>query len=227
MTPNGIFITGTDTGVGKTRVAAALLLALRERGEDAWPMKPIQTGGDDDLAVCLSLAGLRADDELRGRLGPYRFPLAASPHLAARAAGARIETPRIAATFRELAARHGPIVVEGAGGLLVPLDGGGTVMADLIGALEIPVLVVARAGLGTLNHCLLTVQELWRRGLPCVGLVLNSAVGGGDVVKRDNESTLRDWLKPLPVVTLPFDDRPTPDTRLAEGRRILDELALA
>ncbi len=158
---NGLFITGTDTGVGKTTVAAALINVLRERGVDATPMKPVQTGWPraNDVAAC----GFKSTT----LTNPYRFQLAASPHLAG-----RVKMEKILQAFRALSKRHAFVLVEGAGGVLVPLNDKQT-MVDLMKRLRLPVLVVARAGLGTLNHTFLTLGELHRAGLNVAGVILN------------------------------------------------------
>ena len=122
--PKGIFITGTDTGVGKTFVAAGLLKAFRQAGRDAVPMKPVQTGCArvgrrwvaPDLEACLAAAGLEPSATERTRMAPYRFRPACSPHLAASRARVRISLPRLVAAFRSLSRDHELVVAEGAGG---------------------------------------------------------------------------------------------------------------
>ncbi len=144
----GLFVTGTDTGVGKTEVACALLAAARDAGLDVGAMKPAQSGvtpGEASDAVRLRQAAGSADPlEL---VCPYQFEAPLAPAVAARLAGAEISLPRILEAARALAERHAALVVEGAGGLLVPLTPRQT-FADLAVALGLPVLVVARAGLG-------------------------------------------------------------------------------
>lgn len=195
----GYFITGTDTGVGKTVVAAAVLRALCEAGHDVAYMKPVQTGcvQDDnrrivpDLEYAYRLAGLsvpRADSEL---LCPYRFLMPASPHLAAARESVEISTDTIMDAYEQLTARHAMLIVEGAGGVLVPLNGGQT-MIDLMQRMDLPVIVACRAGLGTLNHTLLTLRALRRDGLTVAGLVMvQTAPGSWGDIESDNEATLR------------------------------------
>ena len=197
----GVFVTGTDTGVGKTWIAAGLVRRLRAAGIDAVPVKPVQTGAirdargrlaAPDVDEALALAGLPLTPEERDALAPYVFEPACSPHLAARLAGVRIELVRIAAAAARLAERHGALVVEGAGGVLVPLGRVAT-MLDLAAALALPAVVVARAGLGTLNHTLLTVEALRRGGVSVRGVVLNDAAPpdeGAGLVRDDNAATL-------------------------------------
>lgn len=210
MTAQGIFITGTDTGVGKTFVSAALLSVLRSFGMDAVPMKPVQTGAkraasrwcSPDLDFCLALAGLQPDPLEYARMAPYCFAKACSPHLAAAVAGKpavagtpavagrRIDFRHIKACLRALQARHAMVIVEGAGGVCVPIQGRQT-MLDLMGALDLPVVVVARPGLGTINHTLLTLQGLRRAQVRVLGVVFNAtAPGRPGYIERDNIKTI-------------------------------------
>ncbi len=201
------FITGTDTGVGKTIVTAAILAALRGDGIDAVAMKPVQTGASrgrsPDLDVCAKAAKWRIPANEFEDLCPFRFSFPASPHLAARLARRTIAPKKIIAAFHRLRRRHTAIIVEGAGGLLVPY-GDAFDQGDLIAALNLPVVLVARAGLGTLNHTLLTVEALRRRKIPIALIVLSHATGGTTEIERDNETFLCKKMKPVPVVALPF-----------------------
>jgi len=162
MTPRRVFITGTDTDVGKT-VAAAVL--VRAWGADYW--KPVQTGAAEDAGdtpTVARLAGLAPE-----RIHPPRHVFAAplSPHAAAALEGARIDLTDFSAPASER-----PLVIEGAGGVLVPLNDT-ALMIDLIDHLKAPVVVVARSTLGTINHTLLTLAALRARGIEVMGVVLN------------------------------------------------------
>ena len=186
-----VFITGTDTGVGKTVVAAGLLAAARARGIDAAPMKPVQTGcarnrTAPDLDFCLGAARFKPPFHERVWMCPYRFIPACSPHLAARLARKRIRIEKIAASFNRLASLHEAVIVEGAGGVLAPIDEKNT-MADIMKALKLPVILVARAGLGTLNHTFLSLRELRRARLQILGVALvEAAPGQWGVIEKDN-----------------------------------------
>jgi dethiobiotin synthetase len=173
----GVFVTGTDTGVGKTLVACALARALRARGLDVGVMKPAETGvgpaGPLDARALRAAAGVA--DEL-ALVCPVQLALPAAPSVAAAHEGRPMELAAISRAFATLAARHDAMVVEGAGGLLVPLAEGVT-MADLAARLGLPVLVVARAALGTINHTQLTLEALRHRGLPLAGVVVSHAAG--------------------------------------------------
>jgi dethiobiotin synthase len=156
----GLFVTGTDTGIGKTAVSAAL--AIRFRGAGYW--KPVQTGypEDDDTRDVVALAA-----PVIHRAG-VRLPRPLSPHLSARLAGQPIDFDSLV----DLAPRDPrPWIVEGAGGVLVPLDDTHLII-DLIAALALPALIVARSTLGTINHTLLTVEALRARAIPIAGAVL-------------------------------------------------------
>ena len=216
-----VFITGTDTGVGKTVVAASLLAAARARGINAAPMKPVQTGcvsgGGDalhgnrllapDLEFCLSAADLNPAPQERHWMCPYRFITASSPHLAAAHAGAHIEKETIRANFRRILKKYDAAIVEGAGGVLVPIDGRHT-MLDLMKCLRLPVLLVARAGLGTLNHTLLSLRELRRAKLKVLGVVLvDSQPGKPGLIEKDNVRTIERMGDAQVLARLPFRKR--------------------
>ena len=190
----GVFVTGTGTGVGKTVVAAAIVATLRARGADAVPMKPVQTGsaaGGCDLSFCLKTAGLHPDSAEQDLMCPYIFKSPCSPHLAAAREGMAISVERILDCSRQLQKRHEIVVVEGAGGLMVPLNDD-HYMLDLMQQLGFPVVVVARPGLGTLNHTLLTLQELKRSGLRVEAVLLNDETyHPWGAVEKDNLDTLR------------------------------------
>jgi len=164
----GLFVTGTDTNVGKTALAAALM--HRYRGHVPlryW--KPIQTGieSDDDSATVARLGGCSLNEIVNAGL---RLPKPVSPHLAARWSGVRISIDALAAMYRQQSADD-VWIVEGAGGVLVPINERET-MADLMAALALPAVVAARTALGTINHTLLTLEALRHRSIPVAGVVL-------------------------------------------------------
>jgi dethiobiotin synthetase len=170
----GLFVTGTDTEVGKSVVAAALIAALAARGTPVGAFKPVVTGLDDEPEP-----GKPADHELLarcaemapGEVSPYRFGPAVSPHLAAELAGVLIDPTMLVDTAR--ANGEGRILIaEGVGGLLVPLDLAGTLVLDLVVDLGLPLVVVARPGLGTINHTLLTLRVARAAGVVVRGVVM-------------------------------------------------------
>ncbi|MBM4121402.1 MAG: dethiobiotin synthase [Nitrospira sp.] len=171
----GIFVTGTDTGVGKTLVTAALACHLKQGGTKVGVMKPVETGsvaGSSTFSDGERLkAGAGSDDPL-DLICPYRFPAPLAPLAAARHAGVTIDPERIRGFFKTLATRCEILLVEGVGGVMVPLAEQFNVL-DLINLLGLPVLVVGRATLGGVNHALLTVKALRQRDIAIVGFVLN------------------------------------------------------
>ncbi|GAA3230105.1 dethiobiotin synthase [Pseudonocardia petroleophila] len=189
MSGRVLVVTGTGTGVGKTVVTAAV--AALATGRVA-VLKPAQTGVGPDEPGDLADVGRLVPGVTGRELGRYPDPLA--PGTAARRAGVPPVTPAAAAAAaRELAADHDLVLVEGAGGLLVRFDDDGT-LADVAAALDAPVLVVAAAGLGTLNHTALTTEALAARGLGCAGVVIGSWPRDPDLAARCN-------LADLPAVT--------------------------
>jgi dethiobiotin synthetase len=168
---SGVFITATDTGVGKTFIACALIRSAVRRGLRVAAMKPCETGDGDDGARLLAACARPLDESL---VRPYRFPLPASPEVAAQAAGASIDIETIVAAYQSLAQQADLVVVEGAGGLLVPVAPR-VLMADIAARLQLPLLVVARASLGTVNHTLLTIEAARARQLGVLGVVLTRA----------------------------------------------------
>jgi dethiobiotin synthetase len=171
----GLFVTGTDTGVGKTVVTAALALALRDRGLDVRVVKPVQSGAhaldpEGDAAILRRLAELTATEDV---IAPYSFTAPLAPLVAARLEGRSLELAEVAQQTRAAAEGGDFALVEGAGGLLVPVGREWTI-ADLASELGLPLLVVARAGLGTVNHTALTVRVARELGLDVAGVVLNA-----------------------------------------------------
>jgi dethiobiotin synthetase len=170
-----VFVTGTDTGVGKTRVACALVRALRGAGIRAAGMKPIAAGIDDGTNLNADVAALADADALDIPVqvrNPYAFAPAIAPHLAARHCGVTIDLAVIASAFAELSQSVEAIVVEGAGGARVPLARGVDTL-DIARTLRLPVLLVVGVRLGCLNHALLTADAIAARGLTLGGWVAN------------------------------------------------------
>jgi dethiobiotin synthetase len=190
----GLFVTGTDTGVGKTLVSCALVRALRSRDIDAAAMKPIETGvgpaGPLDAIALRDAAG--AVDALAD-VCPQQFALPAAPNVAAAAENRVVELESIASAFARLGAGRDLVVAEGAGGLLVPIAERFT-MLDLARWLGLPTLIVARAALGTINHTLLTLQAAAASELPVIGVVISHAGGELSAADAANLAALRTEL---------------------------------
>jgi dethiobiotin synthetase len=183
-----LIVTGTDTGVGKTVATAALACHARLAGMDVAVCKPVQTGiadGDDDLREVGRLSGV--DVLVPG----WRYPEPLAPVAAAERAGLPLPTRAELVDLVFGVVRPGRlVVVEGAGGLLVELGDGGVTLRDLAADLDAAVLVVARAGLGTLNHAALTVEALAAVGVPCAGLVVGSWPSEPGVAESSNRAAL-------------------------------------
>jgi len=197
-----IFVTGTDTGVGKTVVTAWLLHALRQAGVDALAMKPFASGPRDDarwLNAVQRTASLSLDD-----VNPFWFKLPVAPLVAARAEGRRIALAEARAALDAMRARCDVLLDEGCGGLLAPL-GESFTLVDLMPVREARAIVVAANRLGVLNHARLTVEPLRRR---CgsslqVALVERDPPSRRDPARRSNLATLSELLAPIPVRTVP------------------------
>ena len=173
----GIFITGTDTGVGKTFVSVGLLKVLKEMGHNVCPMKPVETGcgtlnGKLVPADALKLICTAEVNEPLDLINPYRFRQSLAPAVAAEFKGVKISRKKIISSFNKLSNKYDVTIVEGAGGIMVPVFRK-YFFIDLIKDLNLPVLVVARPGLGTLNHTLLTLEAAKSRGINVLGVIIN------------------------------------------------------
>jgi dethiobiotin synthetase len=217
MIVTGCLVTGTDTGVGKTIVTAAIVAALRAGGVDAIGLKPVVTGTDEappppwpaDHELLAAVSGAEVADVNLAAYGP---PV--SPHLAAQASGRPLDPAALVAGVQAAAAHHDAVIVEGVGGLLVPLaDGYG--VRELAVDLGLALVVVARSGLGTINHTLLTLEAARARGLSVAGVVLNPWPPEPDAMLRSNRETIAS-LGACPVATFPALAGPDP-AALAEA----------
>jgi len=188
----GCFVTGTDTGAGKTVVAAAIAAALHASGQRVAAFKPVVTGLEDarnddwpaDHELLAAATGGRAQDIAAATFGP-----ALSPHLAAELAGSELPLDQLIGAARRAAADADVLVVEGVGGLLVPFDAQHDVR-DLAVALGLPLVVAARAGLGTINHSLLTIEAARAVGLDVRAVVLTPWPDAPSVMERSNRATI-------------------------------------
>lgn len=204
-----ILVTGTDTGVGKTMIAAALVTALRARGVRALGFKPAETGiaagqpSDSDV-----LARASGEQNMLARpLLQLQEPLA--PAVAADRAGVALDPDDIEARIRQLRKDGYALVVEGAGGVMVPLSWGYTVL-DLAQACDLDAVVVARAGLGTLNHVAMTVMMLRSHQIPIRGIVLNGRSAAPDLAESTNPESLSRMLHGVRIVEVPQDSSGAP-----------------
>ncbi|MDF7823341.1 dethiobiotin synthase [Pontiellaceae bacterium B12227] len=222
---NGLFITGTDTDVGKTALSALLLAELRCRKINAAPMKPAQTGclkldtghsenqassvkfpafSVPDLDYSLAMASMNVSPEEYQNMSPYQFQPACSPHLAAEMAGTEIEIAEMVIAARTLAADYEFVLAEGAGGIVVPLNRRET-MLDLMQALRLPILIAARPGLGTINHTLLSIRTLRSDGLDIAGVVFVASTDQEfTFIEEDNGNTIEQFGKVPILGTIPY-----------------------
>lgn len=229
MTSPGIFIAGTDTGVGKTMVGCALLRAAHRSGRRLIPFKPVETGANPQPQDALRLHEAAGAPVPAGRVCLYPLTLPAAPQAAATQAGIEISLPAILQRARELASAGHGLLVESAGGLLVPYAPALTGV-DLAIHLGLPVLLVGRAALGTINHTTLSIFELRRRGLEIAGVLLVQTQPDREPHEASNAPLIAQLTELIPLGIVPhLSPAPGPD-RLAEalrqtiGRAALDRL---
>ena len=226
----GLFITGTDTGIGKTRVAAGLTRALRAQGVRALAMKPVASGSEwrdgrwrnadaDALIAAVGSASPRYED-----VNPYALELPVAPELAARRAGVSVSLDRIHAHYRALAAEAEFVVVEGVGGWAVPL-GPELLQADLARALDLPVLLVVGMRLGCQNHALLSVRAIRADGLRLAGWVANR-IEPDMALLDENLGVLEARIGAPPLALLPYEPGEPDVADLVRYQPLLRELAL-
>lgn len=190
-----VFVAGTDTGVGKTLVSAIMAMFFKEKGIDVGVMKPFETGAKkyggemlpEDASTLKAVAGV--DDPL-DLICPYCFETPASPAEAARVEGKRVDLKKVKEALEELSRRHDLLIVEGAGGLLVPVAEG-VLYSDLLKELGLDVILVSRNCLGTINHTLLSLYYCKREGIKVLGYVLNKVNSKGDGTEDTNPT----WIK--------------------------------
>ena len=205
----GYFITGTDTNVGKTAVTACLAKLLESRGENVGVMKPIETGvnaqcsssSNSDAKFLMKITGVQ--DPLED-VCPFRFKLPASPYQAAKIEGKEIDPEIILKRFRELQSKHSIMLVEGIGGLMVPITQSYNV-SNLALQIGLPLIIVSRAQIGTLNHTLLTINAAQQHGLKIKGVILNPAHEGESEAIEAEQGKLLKELSDVPILgTCPY-----------------------
>jgi len=204
----GLFITGTDTGVGKTLVSVGLITLFKERGMRVGVMKPAESGCRREKgglipedAIMLKNAAESQDD--LDIINPYALEAPLAPALAAEREGVEIRLEVIRRAFEILISHHDMVIVEGAGGFLVPLFGD-FFMADLAKELDLPLLLVTEAKLGIINHTLLTLAHAREREIPVLGIVMNHASDQQGLPETLNPEALRRWAKIPFLGSIPF-----------------------
>ncbi len=207
----GLFITGTDTGVGKTLVAAALASFLKSEGVDVGVMKPIESGCPRQGGKLVPLDALflsevtECEDDLE-LINPCRLEAPLAPSLAAEREGVEIDLGKLVECFQTIKEKHDFILVEGAGGLLVPLRER-YLISDLIQLFQLPLLIVAASRLGAINHTLLTVRCAQSLKIEVVGVILNNLEEEGDLASQSNSFLLQQLLDVPLLCVIPFIPR--------------------
>ena len=223
LTPHGFFVTGTDTGVGKTLTCCALLYGFAALGKSVIGMKPIAAGAvesaggllNDDVVLLRAASNVDAPLAL---VNPYCFKPPIAPHIAALQAGVRIDIARIAQAFVQLATRADVVIVEGVGGFCVPLNNSED-SADLVQCLGLPVILVVGMRLGCLNHALLTAHAIRAHGIRLAGWIANR-IDPAMAVAADNIAALAERLAAPLLGEIEFAAAPDP-------QRIASELDLS
>ena len=217
----GYFVTGTDTGVGKTTVSCALLRAFTAQGKKAVGMKPVVAGSENgqwhDVEQLIAASNLSA---ARANVNPYAFHPPISPHIAAQQSGIDIDLAVIQRAYQSLSNQADIVIVEGAGGFLVPLSEHQT-GADLARALNLPAILVVGMRLGCLNHALLTAQAIRAAGLTLAGWVANS-IDPQMLMLEENIATLEQQLDFPLLGVVPFDL----EMDIQKSARLLDVVTL-
>lgn len=218
----GFFITGTDTEVGKTVATAILLLWMKSQGDNPGVMKPIECGVDPE---CFSAANSDARflmetgdiEDSDAEVCPFRFKDPTSPYQASFSAGRSVDLDWIISTFSKLGDRHNCMLVEGIGGLMVPLTSG-TVVADLAAKLKLPLILVTRYSLGTQNHTLLTLEAARQKGLSVAGLIFNKTDSKPlSKIEQSQPALLSQWTG-LPILAeVPFLEETTVNNLSPDG----------
>lgn len=204
-----LFVTGTDTGVGKTHVTRLLLDALRRSGIDAAGYKPVACGDRDDATILANASGGLPLDEVN----PLHLKTPVAPYVAGLLENRSINPPELIAGYHRLAEKHAAVIVEGVGGWEVPVAANYRV-SDLARDLALPVLLVAANRLGALNHILLSLDAIHAKGLRCIGIILNQLGDELDTAMITNKGVLED-LAGVPLLD-----------HLIHGQDFLDEALL-
>lgn len=222
MTNRSLFITGTDTNVGKTTITAALILALQQQSQSVGVFKPLETGvdvGHKEQSDTERLRHLFSPPPSFDSVCLYAFPQPLSPLAAARQTGTTIDLSRIRSHMHELIPRYSFLLIEGAGGIFTPLTPQHTIR-DLVSVLNVPCLIVGRTHLGGVNHCLLTLEALQQVGLGLCGIILNESDFKNQTAttRQQQESTvelIQEWSS-VPVFG-PIGFTPMVETNWEEG----------
>jgi dethiobiotin synthetase len=214
----GVFITGTDTGVGKTFVAVKLIEAMKNKGLKVCPMKPVESGCrirkdrliPEDTVKMLKASGLKESIDV---VNPYRLRHPLAPSIAAEIEGVRINKKKIFLAYNRLLSKYDVTIVEGAGGIMVPIYKN-YLFLNLVEELNLPVVIVSRPSLGTINHTLLTIEALKNKKLNILGVIINySARIKKGLPERTNPEVI-EKLGRVPLLDIvPYSQKTTPQLR--------------
>ena len=229
----GIFITGTDTGVGKTFVAVGLINALKEKGFNVCPMKPVETGCrtkkgkliPEDTMSLIKASGIKEAIDV---INPYRFKHPLAPSVAAELERKSIKKEKIFSAYNYLSKKYDITIVEGAGGIMAPLYKK-YLFLDFISALNLPIIIVSRPGLGTINHTLLTISAAKGRGVNILGVVINYAAKTKTGIAEKTNPEIIKRLGGVPVIGIVLyskNQKVVKKNFLGIGEKILKELNL-
>jgi dethiobiotin synthetase len=225
---SGVFITGTDTDIGKTVITTGLISALRARGYDIGGMKPVQSGAikqdgqllAPDIEFLLNYTDLADAYDL---LNPIRLEPALAPSVAAKLAEKEVDINQIMTAYQNLQTNYQGLIVEGAGGLMVPLTDD-FLIPDLVKSLDLPVIVVARPDLGTINHTVLTVKAAQNLGLEVLGVIINGYQAAEAGVAEKTNPDLIAQLAEVPILgVVPYVEELTDSNKSIDLGAVLEE----
>ncbi|MDQ0216741.1 dethiobiotin synthetase [Oikeobacillus pervagus] len=202
------FLTGTDTDIGKTVVTTLLASFFKEHGLQFFPYKPIQSGAIEQdgklIAPDPDMYRLVMGNQNEEDFNTYLLKKPSSPHLAAELEGVHFDFSLINEKINSLRDTYDGVIVEGAGGLYVPIKKDGYSMIDWIENLKVPTILVARAGLGTINHTVLSIEAMQKREIPIAGLILNHVYDEDETIEKDNVQMIQK-LTNVPIIgTVPY-----------------------
>lgn len=203
MKQKGFFITGTDTGIGKTFVGGGIAGVLRKRGEDVGVFKPMLSGisRKDPMSDTAILKNISGDHNTLEQITPFQFDEPLAPYVAAKRAGQSVPLEAVIDAWKMIKDTHEYFIVEGAGGLGVPF-GKGYFAADVAKEIGFPLLIVARVGLGTVNHVWLTVQVARKMGLDIAGIILNSINEKHQGIAEETNPSVIEEITDVPVLAV-------------------------
>jgi dethiobiotin synthetase len=217
LKPSCFFIAGTDTGIGKTFITSLIALFFTQKGLNVLMQKWAQTGGADDALLVyekMNKKNVLDDKEFLKIACPYKFSYPASPHLASMLENQKIDIEIIKRSYYEISKKCEILLVEGSGGIMVPLTED-TLFLDLLKELGIPVILVARAGLGTINHTLMTAKILENNNVDIFGIILNNYDNNSEeIIINDNAKIILKFSGVKNIIIMPYSKENQGDLQL-------------